>query len=109
MAAVEPLPSGRRFVVIDASRMQAPGAPGTAHRLHRALDLVSWPLLEVLVSDVHTGATRKPCPVAPGAVAVAARGYAQCHGMRAALQQGADLSVRLQPFRVVLGDATGAP
>jgi hypothetical protein len=109
MAAVEPLPSGRRFVVIDASRMQAPGATGTAHRLHRAMDLVSWQFLEVLVSDVHTGETRKPCTVAPGDVAVADRGYAQCHGMSAALQQGADLSVRLQPFRVVLGDATGAP
>jgi hypothetical protein len=41
MAALEPRPSGRRFVGIDASRMQAPGATGTAQRLHLAMDLVS--------------------------------------------------------------------
>ena len=39
MAALERLPSGRRFVVIDASSMQAPGATGTDHRLHIAMDL----------------------------------------------------------------------
>src|SRR5215475_13087555 len=52
MAAVEPLPAGRRFVVIDASSIQAPGATGTDHRLHIAMDLVSLQFLEVLVSDV---------------------------------------------------------
>jgi Transposase DDE domain len=109
MAAVEPLPSGRRFVVLDASSIQAPGATGTDHRLHLAMDLVSLQFLEVLVSDVHTGETLKHFTFAPGDVAVADRGYAQCQGMRAALQQGADLIVRLNPFSVVLGDATGAP
>jgi Transposase DDE domain len=109
MAAVEPLPAGRRFVVIDASSMQGPGATGTDHRLHIAMDLVSLQFLEVLVSDVHTGETLKHFTFAPGDVAVADRGYAQCQGMHAALQQGADLIVRLHPFSVVLGDATGAP
>ena len=109
MAAVESLPTGRRFVVIDASSMQAPGATGTDHRLHLATDLVSLQFLEVLVSDVHTGETLKHFTFAPGDIAVADRGYAQCQGMSAALQQGADLIVRLHPFSVVLGDATGAP
>ena len=109
MATIESLPAGRRFVVLDASSIQAPGATGTDHRLHIAMDLVSLPFLEVLVSDVHTGETRKHCTFAPGDIAVADRGYAQCQGMNAALQQGADLIVRLHPFSVVLGDATGAP
>ena len=109
MAAVEPLPSGRRFVVIDASSMQAPGATGTDHRLHLAMDLVSLQFLEVLVSDVHTGETLKHFTFAPGDVAVADRGYAQCQGMHAAVAQGADLIVRLNPFSVVLSDTAGAP
>jgi hypothetical protein len=109
LAAVEPLPSGRRFVVIDASSMQAPGATGTDHRLHLAMDLVSLQFLEVLVSDVHTGETLKHFTFAPGDVAVADRGYAQCQGMHAALAQGADLLVRLNPFRVVLRDTAGTP
>ena len=103
------LPSGRRFVVIDASSMQAPGATGTDHRLHIAMDLLALQFLEVLVSDVHTGETLKHFTFAPSDVAVADRGYAQCQGMSAALQQGADLIVRLNPFSVVLGDATGVP
>jgi hypothetical protein len=109
MAAVEPLPSGRRFVVIDASSIQAPGATGTDHRLHLAMDLVSLQFLEVLVSDVHTGETLKHFTFAPGDVAVVDRGYAQCQGMHAAVAQGADLIVRLNPFSVVLSDTAGAP
>src|SRR5215475_13718013 len=109
MAAGEPLPSGRRFVVIDASSMQAPGATGTDQRLHLAMDLWSWQFLEVLVSDVHTGETLKHFTFAPGDVAVADRGYAQCQGMQAAVAQGADLIVRLNPFSVVLSDAVGIP
>ena len=109
MATIESLPAGRRFVVLDASSIQAPGATGTDHRLHIAMDLVSLQFLEVLVSDVHTGETLKHFTFAPGDIAVADRGYAQCQGMNAALQQGADLIVRLHPFSVVLGDATGAP
>ena len=109
MATVESLPAGRRFVVLDASSIQAPGATGTDHRLHIAMDLVSLQFLKVLVSDVHTGETLKHFTFAPGDIAVADRGYAQCQGMSAALQQGANLIVRLHPFSVVLGDATGAP
>ena len=109
LSAVDTLPQGRRFVVIDASSIQAPGATGTDYRLHIAMDLVSLQFLEVFVSDVHTGETLKHFTLAPGDVAVADRGYAHCQGMSAAVQQGADLIVRLHPFSVVLGDAAGAP
>ena len=73
------------------------------------MDLVSLQFLEVLVSDVHTGETLKHFTFAPGDVAVADRGYAQCQGMHAAVAQGADLIVRLNPFSVVLSDTAGAP
>jgi DDE family transposase len=109
LSTVDTLPPGRRFVVIDASSLQAPGATGTDYRLHIAMDLVSLQFLEVLVSDVHTGETLKHFTLAPGDVAVADRGYAHCQGMSAAVQQGADLIVRLNPFSVVIGNAAGAP
>src|SRR5499425_20431 len=109
LSPVDTLPTGLRFVVIDASSIQAPGATGTDHRLHLAMDLLSLQFLEVLVSDVHTGETLKHFTLAPGDVAVADRGYAQCQGMHAAVAQGADLIVRLNPFSVVLRDAEGVP
>src|SRR6516225_6597965 len=37
LSPVDTLPTGFRFVVIDGSRIQAPGAPGTDHRLHIAI------------------------------------------------------------------------
>ena len=89
--------------------MQAPGATGTDHRLHIAMDLVSLQFVEVLVSDVHTGETLTHFTWAPGDVAVADRGYAQCQGLSAAVKQGAALIVRRNPFSVVLSDAAGAP
>jgi DDE family transposase len=109
LSPVGTLPAGFRFVVIDGSSIQAPGATGTDHRLHIAMDLVSLQFVEVVVSDVHTGETLKHFTWAPGDVAVADRGYAHCQGMSAAVKQGAELIVRLNPFSVVLSDAAGAP
>ena len=109
MAAVETLPTGRRFVVIDASTIQAPGATGTDHRLHIAMDLMTLQFVEVLVSDVHTGETLKHFALGAGDVAVADRGYAHAQGMSEAVKQGADLIVRLNPFSVVLFDQEQQP
>ena len=50
LAQGDTLPAGRRFVVIDASSIQAPGATGTNHRLHIAMDLLSLQFLEVLAA-----------------------------------------------------------
>jgi hypothetical protein len=109
MAAVARLPEGLRFVVIDASSIQAPGAKGTDHRLHISMDLVSLQFIDVLVSDVHTGETLKHFTLGPGDVALTDRGYAQAPGMSDAVKRGAALIVRLNPFSVVLCDATGQP
>jgi len=109
MAAVARRPEGLRFVVIDASSIQAPGAKGTDHRLHISMDLVSLQFIDVLVSDVHTGETLKHFTLGPGDVALTDRGYAQAQGMRDAVKRGAALIVRLNPFSVVLCDATGQP
>jgi len=106
LPAVSALPEGLRFVVIDASSVQAPGANGTDHRLHIAMDLVSLEFIEVLISDVHTGETLKHFTLARGDVAVTDRGYAQAQGMSDAVKRGAELIVRLNPFSVVLKDAS---
>jgi hypothetical protein len=108
-APVAALPAGRRFLVIDGSTVQAPGATGTDHRLHLCLDLVSLEFVEVLVTDVHSGETLKHFRLTAGDVAVADRGYAHPAGMSGAVQQGAELIVRLNPFSVVLTTPTGQP
>ncbi len=103
------LPAGLRFLVIDASTVQAPGATGTDHRLHICMDLVSLEFQEVVVSDVRGGETFKHFTFRPGDVVVADRGYAQAQGMSTAVKQGADVIVRLNPFSVILTTPTGQP
>jgi hypothetical protein len=108
-APVAGLPEGKRFLAIEGSTVQAPGATGTDPRLPLCLELVSLELVEVLVTDVHRGETLKHCALGPGAVAVADRGYAHPQGLSVAVQQGADLLVRLKPFSGVLCTPTGQP
>ena len=88
LSAMGTRPAGLRFVGIEASSLPAPGATGIDHRLHIALALLSWQLLEVRVSDVHTNETRKHFRLRPSEVAIADRGYAQCHGMSAVVRIG---------------------
>ncbi len=101
------LPPGLRFVVIDASSIEAPGATGTDYRLHISMDLVSLEFIDILVTDVHTGETLKHFALREGDVAVTDRGYAHAQGMHAAVSRGAQLIVRLNPFSVVLCDPEG--
>lgn len=103
------LPAGLRFLVIDASTVQAPAATGIDHRLHICMELVSLAFQDVLVSDVRGGETLKHFTFQFGDVVVADRGYAHPQGMSAAVQQGADLIVRLNPFSVVLLTPLGQP
>jgi hypothetical protein len=53
------LPTGLRFVIIDASSIQAPGATGINYRLPISMDLVTLAFIEILFTDVHTGETLK--------------------------------------------------
>ena len=61
MSAVTTLPQALRFLVIDASCIQAFGMKVTDYRLRIAMDLVSLQFVEVRSSgcDVHTGETLK--------------------------------------------------
>ena len=102
------LPQTLRFLVIDGSSIQAPGATGTDYRLHIMMDLRTLAFVEVLVTDVHTGETLKHFTLGAGDVAVADRGYAQAQGLHATVQRGAAVIVRLNPFSVVLLTTTGA-
>ena len=61
------------------------------------------------ITEVHTGETLTHCLRGPGEVAMADRGSAPPAGMGDAVAQGAELLVRLTPFRGVLWDPTGSP
>lgn len=108
-AAAAPLIEGHlRFVVIDGSTVQGPGATGTEYRLHLAVDLVKLHLLHVKVTDAHQGESLEHYPLQDGDVVVADRGYNQAQALIECADRGVAVVVRYNPHSLNLYDAAGA-
>lgn len=108
-AAAAPLIEGHlRFVVIDGSTVQGPGAKGTWYRLHLAVDLVKLHLLYVKVTDAHEGESLAHYPLQDGDVVVVDRGYNQALELIACADRGVAVVVRYNPHGLNLYDAAGA-
>ena len=107
-AAVQPLAEGHlRFLVIDGSTVQSPGATGTEYRVHLAIDLVRLHLVEVTVTDEHTGEHLSHYPLQDGDVVVADQGYNQVAMWRDQADRGVGLVVRYNPHGINLYDPAG--
>jgi hypothetical protein len=109
VAPPHPLPAQRRFLVLDGSGIQAPGARGTQYRLHLCMDLVTLSFVSIMVTDKHTGESLRHFPWKPGDVAVADRGYGHPATLVQTAQQGADLLVRLNAHNVPVTQPDGTP
>ena len=55
LPGLDKLPGQLRFVIVDGSSVQGPGARGTGHRLHLALDLMTLTLRYVEVTGPDQG------------------------------------------------------
>jgi len=86
-----------RFIVIDASTIQVPGADGTSYRLHIAIDLVKLELLEVKVTDEKQGEGLCHYTLKNGDVVVIDRGYNQPKNLVPFIDQGGDIVLRYNP------------
>jgi hypothetical protein len=60
-----------RFLVIDGSGSQGPGARGTQYRVHLCMELVPLSLTCIAITDQRTGKCLKHFTLEPGEVAVA--------------------------------------
>jgi len=109
-AAVQPLAEGHlRFLVIDASTVQSPGATGTDYRIHLAIDVVRLHLVEVKVTNEHTGEHLCHYGLQDGDVVVADRGYNQVTMWMDQADRGVGLVVRYNPHGIPLHDPEGNP
>jgi hypothetical protein len=102
------LPAQLRFVVVDGSCIQGPGAKGTQQRIHVGMNLVSLEFIHLGITDKHTGESLKNFPLKPGDVVVADRGYCHADALAECLQAGVELIVRLNPHNVVLRKTDGS-
>lgn len=109
-AAVQPLAEGHlRFLVIDASTVQSPGATGTDYRIHRAINWVRLHLVEVKVTNAHTGEPLSHYVLQDGDGVVADRGYNQVTMWMDQADRGVGLVVRYNPHGIPLHDPEGNP
>jgi hypothetical protein len=104
----QPVVEGRlRFLIVDGSTVQAPGAKGTDYRLHIAIDLVRLHLVYVKVTNEHEGEHLDHYPLQDGDVVVLDRGYNQAQMWIDHADRGVSLIVRYNPHSLNLYDAEG--
>jgi Transposase DDE domain len=97
-----------RFLVLDGTQVQGPGAKGSQYRLHVALDLISLQFVQLRVTDKRTGESLANFALGPGDIALADRGYAHPDKLVQAVQQGAQLVLRLNAHNVPVYGLDGA-
>jgi len=108
--AAQPLLAGHlRFVIVDGSTVQGPGATGTQYRLHLALDLVRLEWAYSLVTDEPTGERLTHYPLQDGDVVLADRGYNQVDQWMDLADRGVGIVVRYNPHGLKLYTAEGKP
>jgi Transposase DDE domain len=106
--AAKPLIEGHlRFLIVDGSTVQGPGAKGTEYRLHIAMDLVRLHLVHVKVTDEHEGEHLGHYPLQNGDVVVMDRGYNRAQMWIDQADQGVSLVVRYNPHGLNLYDSEG--
>ncbi|MCP4936006.1 MAG: transposase, partial [bacterium] len=92
---IEGLEAGRlRFIVVDGSTVQGPGAKETWYRLHIAIDLVNLHLVHVEVTDKYEGEHLDHYPLQDGDVVIIDRGYNQPKTLIAQASKGVSLVLR---------------
>lgn len=86
-----------RFIVIDGSTVQAPGAKGISYRLHIAIDLIKLELLQVTVTDDKQGESLSHYSLQNGDIVIIDRGYNQPKSLVPFIDNGGDVVLRYNP------------
>ncbi len=100
-------PSGYHLRVIDATVICGPGATGTEWRVHAVADPTAGSLVNIEITDCHGGEGLTRAAVQPGDLVVGDRAYGHARGIAAAVRDGADVLVRINPDTIRLYTAGG--
>jgi hypothetical protein len=94
-----------RFIVIDGSTVQEPGATGTTYRLHIAIDMINLSLHQVEVTTDQVGESLDHYPLQEGDVVILDRGYNQPKSLVPFIDQGGEVVLRYNPHGMNLYEA----
>lgn len=103
-----PHPAGR-LLLVDASCLHQPGGTGDDWRLHLAYDFIAGRLSQVQVTDRRGGERLDRYTWQAGDVIVADNGYGYRRSVALAVQQHADVVVRVHPATFPLETDAGQP
>lgn len=109
LPGLDKLPGQLRFVIVDGSSVQGPGAQGTDYRLHLAIDLVTLTLRHLEVTGREEGERLDRYPFQDGDVVIADRGYNQPETILRLSEQTVLVMIRLNPWAMPLYQRTGEP
>lgn len=87
--------AGYEMVCLDGSSVSGPGSDGTDVRMHAVLRLHDLRVRDVRVTSVTEGETLRNFMWAPDQLIIVDRGYANAPGVAWAVDQGADVLVRV--------------
>jgi hypothetical protein len=97
LPGLDKLPGQLRFVIVDGSSVQGPGARGTGHRLHLAIDLMTLTIQYVEATGPDQGERLGRYPLQEGDVVIADRGYNQPEAILRLSEQAINVMIRLNP------------
>jgi len=98
-----------RILLLDGTRVQAPGAKTTSFILHLCLNLVTGALAQLKLTDRYGAESCDHFQFQAGDLVVGDRAYCRVTTLLTALKQGAALLVRLNTGALRLRDALGQP
>lgn len=100
---VMPLPGLRlQARVVDATVLTGPGATGTEWRVHLLMNPVTGRFCAAEVTDATGGEGFTRHPLTAGEVVLGDRGYAHARGIASAVNRGAHVVARLNPYAIRL-------
>ena len=100
-------PRPRRVRLIDATRLRQPGGTGDDWRVHFSYNFTAGRMDEVVVTDQHCAERLNHFTLQPDDIAVGDRGYGYRSSVAAAVQQGADVALRITPATFPVETAAG--
>lgn len=99
--------AGFEMVCLDGTVVCGPAAAGTDARIHAVLRLHDLRVCAVQVTDQHGGETLRRFTWMPGQLVIVDRGYSNARGIAHAVDDGADVLVRLNRGALPLYDSSG--
>ena len=85
---------GLRMLALDGTDIEEPGPGGSDWRLHYAIEMPGAFCVWAQLTDVHVGESLRLCPLGPGDLVAADRGYCREAQIKYALESGAHVLQR---------------